>query len=177
MKLDLNAGALSGFARPVQDFWSARDARERRLLGFGGLALLLALVYLLLLEPAMSGRDQLRKALPGLRQQLNQVQSMARELGSQPRQGTGKTGGAAPAPVTRESLEASLNAAGLRAQSINVSGEIIRLQMNGVSFGSLAGWLESERSSGITVLESSIVAQTQPGTVNATLTLRQQRRE
>jgi general secretion pathway protein M len=172
MKLDLNAGPLSGATRPVQEFWTARDARERRLLTIGGLAVLLALVYMILLAPAINGRDQLRKALPGLHQQLSQVQAMANEVGKQPRSGERST-----TPVTREALEGSLNAAGLRAQSISVSENIIRLQLNGVSFGSLTGWLEKERSLGITVLESSIVAQTQPGTVNATLTLRQQGRE
>ncbi|MDB5798664.1 MAG: type secretion system protein [Paucimonas sp.] len=169
------AGArLGGLTAPVRDFWSAREPRERKLLAWGLAALLLAALYLLLIDPALTGRAQLRKDLPALRQQVTQMQSMARELEKAP----AAADAAQAAPATRESLEASLAPAGLKAQSITVTGEIIRIQMNGVSFAALVGWLEqAAKNSGITVVESSIVAQTQPDTVNATLTLRQQRRE
>lgn len=139
-------------------------------------AIVLALLYLLLIEPATSGREQLRNSLPALRQQVAQMQSMVRDIQAAP------AGTAANLPVaaqvTRESLEASLADAGLKAQNVSVSGEFIRLQLNGVSFSALVGWLDKVgKSMGMSVVEASIVAQTQPDSVNANLTLRQQRRE
>lgn len=174
MNIDMNAGRLGAVVQPIQDYWSGRNPRDRMLILFVLSAIGLALIYLLLLEPAISGRERLGKSLPALRQQVVQMQAMATELGTAP---------AAPAaasaePVTRESVEAALARAGLKAQSISVSGEFIRLQLNGISFAALVGWLDqAARTSGILVVETSIVAQSQPDSVNATLTLRQQRRE
>ncbi|MDO8301225.1 type II secretion system protein GspM [Lacisediminimonas sp.] len=167
---------LGAAAQPLADYWSARNPRERKMIAAAAAAIVLALLYLLLIEPAISGREQLRKNLPALRQQVAQMQSMAREIQAAPP----ASAASAPlaAPVTRESLEAGLAGAGLKAQTISVSGEFVRLQLNGVSFAALVGWLDQAgKSLGMSVVETSIVAQTQPDSVNANLTLRQQRRE
>lgn len=162
--------------QPVRDYWSTRAPRERVMLSCLGIAVLLALIYLLLIEPALSGREQARKSLPALRTQLSQVQGMARELtAAKPAAEGGESAGAAQ-PPTRENVEASLNRAGLKAQSVTVSGEVIRVQLNAVSFSALSSWMEQvAKALGISVAEASIVAQSQADIVNATLTLRQQR--
>lgn len=171
--MNLTMGPLGALARPLQDFWAGRNGRERMMITVALGFLLLALFYLLLVEPAVEGRDQMRKTLPNLRQQVAQMQAMARDVGSTP------TTQAAPVePVTRESMEASLARAGLKPQTVSVTGEIIRVQLNGASFASLSAWIEQAgKTMNISVTEASIVAQAQPDTVNATLTLRQQRRE
>ena len=175
MNLDMTAGRLGAVTRPLQDYWSARNPRERRLIAIALWTVVLAVLYLLLLEPAINGRAQLTKELPALRQQVLQMQSMARELKAAPAAAASES---AAQPVTRESMEAALGRAGLKAQSISVSGEFIRLQLNDVSFASLVGWLdEAGKTLRISVVEASIVAQPQSDRVNATLTLRQQRRE
>jgi general secretion pathway protein M len=171
----VNASQMSdrfaGVVQPARDYWNARAPRERTILAALGLLVLLALLYLLLIEPALSGRAQLRKSLPGLRSQVSQVQGMSRELSS-----ARPAGEAAAQPATRENIEASLTRAGLKAQSVTVSGELVRVQLNAVSFAGLTAWLEQVgKSLGISVTEASIVAQAQADTVNATLTLRQQR--
>lgn len=171
----LNASRISdrfaGVLQPARDYWNARAPRERSILAALGGVVLLALLYLLLIEPALSGRAQLQKTLPGLRGQVSQVQGMSRELSA-----TKPSGDAAAQPATRENIEASLTRAGLKAQSVTVTGELIRVQMNAVSFAGVAAWLEQvAKSLGISVSEASIVAQAQADTVNATLTLRQQR--
>lgn len=186
MAIDMSSlsRGVSGAMLPVRDYWSSRAPREQRILTWLGVLVLLALIYLLLLEPALSGREQLRKSLPGLRNQLSQVQGMARELSatksaggaSSPAAGTAAGGATSAQPATRESVEASLSRAGLKAQSVTVAGETIRVQLNAVSFSALSGWLDqAAKGLGISVTEASIVAQTQADTVNATLTLRQQR--
>ena len=111
MALDTSSfSRVSSALQPVRDYWSARAPREQRMLSWLGLAVLLALIYLLLIDPALTGRAQLRKSLPGLRTQVSQVQGMARELSAAKPAGT-----AAPQPATRESVEASLARAGLKA--------------------------------------------------------------
>jgi general secretion pathway protein M len=162
---------FSGAMQPVRNYWDARAPRERRILGALGALVLLALLYLLLIEPALSGREQLRKSLPALRGQVSQVQGMARELSA-----TKPSAGAEVQPATRENIEASLTRAGLKAQSVNVSGELTRVQLNNVSFAALSAWLDQvAKALGISVTEAAIVAQAQADIVNATLTLRQQR--
>ncbi len=172
MALDTSSfSRVSSALQPVRDYWSSRAPREQRMLSWLGLAVLLALIYLLLIDPALTGRAQLRKSLPGLRNQVSQVQGMARELAS-----AKPAGATAPQPATRESVEASLARAGLKAQSVTVAAETIRVQLNAVSFAATSAWLEQvAKALGISVAEASIVAQAQADIVNATLTLRQQR--
>lgn len=156
----------------LTDFWQAREPRERRILAFGSVALLLMAVWWLAFEPALSGRSELRRKLPELRAQLVQLQSLARELP--------QVGKEAPAvePATRESVEASLARRGLKAQSVAVTGENVRLQFADVSFSALLNWLQEEaKAQGFSVVESSVVAQAQVDSVNASISLRQQRRD
>lgn len=175
MNIDMSAGRLGAFTGPLNDFWAARNPRERRMITIALWAIGLAIVYLLLLEPAINGRARLLQQMPAMRQQVAQMQAMARELKAAP---AAPRADAPVEAVTRESLEASLARAGLKAQSSSVTGEFIRLQFSDVSFASLVGWLDDARKNRrISVVEASVVAQSQSDRVNATLTLRQQRRE
>ena len=61
--------ALAGWSQRFDAFWSARNARERKLLGIGSLVVIGGLFYGLLLDPAVSGRAQMQKQLPALREQ------------------------------------------------------------------------------------------------------------
>jgi general secretion pathway protein M len=150
-------------------FWQARTEQERKLLTVGGVVVGLALFYSLLIDPALSGRDKLRKQLPELRQQEAEMQALAREASTLQGQGN-----IAPPPMTRDSLNAGLSARGLNPQSVNVTGEYAKLQFNGAQFAGLVAWLDAMRvESRINVAEASFTAQEAPGVVNATLTLRQ----
>lgn len=157
----------------LSEFWAARNPRERRILTLGGGVAVLALLYGLLIDPALSGRQRLSAELPQLRQQVAEMQALSREAAS--------VQGAAPAsagPVTRESLEASLSRKGLKAQNISLTGGIARIQLNEVAFPAVLDWVdEVKKTALLSVLEANIVAQAQAGTVDATLTLRQQQAE
>lgn len=152
-------------------FWNERNKREQNMLAAGIAVVVITLIYMLLLDPAMSGRSDLAKKLPALRQQSAEVQELAREaqaLGS-------KTTAPAPA-VTRESLDASLAGKGLKAQNLAVTGELIKVQFNGASFAAIVDWLsELQRSARVTVLDANVEAQAQADIVNGSFTLRQQR--
>lgn len=171
--LDALKNRLRGPQQATAAFWEQRNPRERMILAIGGGALLLALMYLLLVEPVLNGRAQLEKGLPALRQQAASFQAQAREAAALAGKGASNI-----QPVTRERLEASLASRGLRAQNITVAPDQIRLQFQSVSFSELMTWLnEMQRSSLVTVVEANITALEAVNTVNATLTLRQQRAE
>lgn len=164
---------LRGPQQALASFWEQREPRERLILSVGILAVMLALLYLLLIEPALNGRAQLEKNLPVLRQQAASFQAQAREAASL----AGKGMPNVPA-TTNARLEASLTGRGLRAQNISVTPDLIRLQLSSASFAELLAWLnEMQKSSRLSVVESNVVAQEAIDTVNATLTLRQQKAE
>ena len=152
-------------------FWLARTEQERLFLGVGGAVLGVALFYALLIAPAVDGRTRLNKAIPELRQQAAELQALALEAASLRGQSV-----VPPPPMTRDSLSASLAARGIAAQSIAMTGEYAKLQMNGVPFAGLVSWLDAQRNEGrITVQDAniSVSAQATAGIVDATLTLHQ----
>ena len=163
------AGKISGLRERVNAYWLARTAQERKFLLAGGAVVALAIFYLVLLEPAVTGRDQLRRALPEMRQQAAQLQALAAEA-----QAVAAQPAPAVAPVTSESLGASMAARGLKPSSLSVSGEYTKVQLANVSFANLMAWLDAQRrESRITVQDAQFSAQTALGQVDATLTLRQ----
>jgi len=152
-------------------YWIARTAQERTFLAVGAAVVALALLYLVLLEPALSGREQLRRALPELRQQAAQLETLA----GQARAVAGQAASAPPpAPLSRDALAASMTARGLDPASLSLSGDYAKLQLTNVSFANLVSWLDSQRQeSRLQVQDAQFTAQSAPGQVNATLTLRQ----
>lgn len=150
--------------------WIARTEQERKFLTIGAGIVLGTLVYLLFISPAVTGRAQLQKALPQLRQDAAQLRSMAVEAAELARQPP-----ALGAPMARESLAASLTAMGMTAQSLTMTGEFAKLSLTAVPFSSLVSWLDTQRREGrINVQDASISAAGDGGKVDATLTLRQE---
>ncbi len=150
-------------------FWLERNARERKQIALAALVAAGALLYLLFVAPALSGRAQLEKSLPELRQQSAELQSLAKQAGAL----SAVTATPVP-PMTKESIEASLTSKGLKAQSIAPAGEVTKVQLSEVSFTGMLDWLdEIQKTLRITVVEANVTAQSQSDIVNATLTLRQ----
>jgi len=167
----MNAMTWNELKRAASNFWNERNKRERNMLSAAAVVIVLGLLYALLIDPALSGRRDLERKLPALRQQAAEVQALAKEasaLGSK---------AAAPVPeVTRESIENSLSRKGIKSQSVALTGDLLRIQLNGASFSGLVDWLEEMRKSArLSVVDANITAQEKVDTVNATLTLRQQR--
>ena len=150
-------------------WWLARTEQERKYLTVGGAISVAALVYVIGIDPALTGRDALRKQLPELRQQSAELQAMALEasqLASRPV--------VQPTPMTEASLKASLTARGITPTSIGVTGEYVKLQMSGVSFANLVMWLDAQRRENrITVQDMVATPQGAPGQVDAAITLHQ----
>ncbi|MDC8760460.1 type II secretion system protein GspM [Janthinobacterium fluminis] len=150
-------------------FWQQRSEQERQFLGVGGAVAALALLYAVLIGPAVSGREALLKELPQLRLDAAEIEGLARQAAELTRQAPPP-----PEPMSRASLSASLAAQGLTAQSISLTGEYAKLQLNEVPFAGLVAWLDAvRRDSRIAVQDANVVAQPTAGVVNATLTLHQ----
>lgn len=155
----------------TRTFLNDRTPQERRLIAFAAAFFVVAVVYLLLLEPAIVGRSQLSKNLPALRQQVAELQGMTSEATTLSAAVSQPVG-----PVTRETIEAALARQGLKAQSVTVTGEFIRVQFSAVPFPALTSWLDdARRTARLSVTEASITSLPQAGSVDASLTLRQQR--
>jgi general secretion pathway protein M len=164
---------LNELAQPLSAYWNARNARERRLLTVAMIVVALGLIYLLLIDPALSRREQLNKNLPALRQQVAELQAMSKEAAAASPQ-------AAPsvAPLSKESLEAALAGKGLKPQNVALTGDVARVQLASVPFAGVVSWLdEMQKTSLVSVVEANVAALPEAGQVNATLTLRQQKSE
>jgi general secretion pathway protein M len=150
-------------------YWVARTDQERKFLTVGAAVLAVTLGYLILIAPALEGRAQLRRSLPQLRQQAAQLQALAQEA-------TALNGQPAPqvAPMTREALSSSLGTRGLTAQSLSMTGEYAKLQLNNASFANLVIWLDAQRRENrVAVQDAVITALPAAGQVDASLTLHQ----
>lgn len=160
--------AWQDLAERLRAFWQERDARERKILSIVGALAVLTLVYLVLLNPPLVGRAQLDKTLPQLRLQAAELQSLAAtaaQLAQQP---------PAPlVPVTREGIDAAMVRNNLKAQSVLLTGDMLKVQFTNASFAALVNWLdEQQRSSRLLVTDAAIDVQPAQDMVNATLTLR-----
>ena len=167
-------GRLNEVTQPLSAFWSVRNARERMMIATAMIVIVLGLVYVLLIDPALAGREQLNKSLPVLRQQVAELQAMTREASAL----LARTAPAV-APVSRESLETALTRKGLKPQNVTVTGDgIARVQLTSVPFAGVIDWLdEMQKTALLSVLEANVTALPEAGQVNANLTLRQRKSE
>ena len=163
------ATTIAPYRERANALWLARTDQERRFLSVGGAVVLLALLYLILIDPAVEGRARLQRQLPQLRQQAAELQAMAQEANT-----LARAPAAQVAPVTREGVNTSLRGRGLSPQSLSMTGEYIKLQLNNVSFANLATWLDEQRRANRVLVQDAVVtALPTAGQVDATLTLRQ----
>ena len=152
-------------------FWNDRSIKERKQMLAIGSVILAALIYLLLLEPALHGRAQLRKSLPELRQQSAELQQLTQQAAA-----LGANVATPPPLLSKQSIEAGLTARGLKAQSVVVTDEVVRIQLNTASFAALVEWLdEVQKTARLSVMDSTITGLPDSDTVSATLTMRQQK--
>lgn len=163
------ADLLNRYRLTFTEFWSARNARERTMLAVAALAVTFGLAYAVLIGPALSGREQLNKDLPVLRQQVAQMRALSNQaalLASKP--------AVQPVAMSRDSIEAALARNGLKAQNVLLNGDFAKVQLSSVSFANVLYWLDDmQKTSMLSVTDANIVTLTQPDTVNATITLRQ----
>lgn len=167
------AGLLDRSRQSFSKFWAVRDARERAMLSAAAAVVSFALIYALLIDPALTGREQLNRNLPLLRQQVAQLQALSKEAAAL----SGESS-ITLTPISKEQIETALARKGLKAQSVISTGDYAKVQLAAVSFAGTLSWLDGmQKSALLYVVEADIVALAGADRVNATLTLRQARNE
>ena len=157
----------------ISAFWLERNGRERVVLTLAALLLLLGLIYATLIGPALSGRAELGKSLPSLRQQAAELQGLAKQAAD-----LANSGAPPPPALSRESIETALGRRGLKAQSVVLNGDMVKVQLAAASFVAMLDWLdEMQKTARLSVVDANIVALPAVDSINATLTLKQQRIE
>lgn len=162
------AGLLNQSRQSFAEFWAVRDARERALLAVAALVVTFGLAYALLIDPALAGRGRWNKNLPELRQQVAQLQALAKEAAT--------LSGKSTAPLmtmSKENIEAALARNGLKPQNVMLTGDFAKVQLAAASFAATLNWLdEMQKTALLSVVDANIVALAQADMVNATYTLR-----
>lgn len=155
--------------------WRGLARRERRMVAGGLTVIVLALIYLLLVEPATVGRSEISAELPGLRAQVSRMELLSGEVRR-----------LASAPVVadsssqlRERIEQSAVSAGLGAMAqVGLVGERIEVKAKGVPFATLVDWLDSVlRETRVRVVDANVARDLQPGLVTAKVVLEAPRQE
>lgn len=154
--------------------WQARDARERRILSFGGALVLLVLAWALVWLPLQRSREELRQRIAADAVELEWMRQAAPAL-------AGAASAPAPGPRDERSLlaradagarEAGLGSALLRVEPVSESE--VRMSFQSADFDALVGWLEQFAAGGTrTVTELSVQRAAGVGLVDARVAVRE----
>ncbi|MET3116229.1 general secretion pathway protein M [Undibacterium sp. GrIS 1.8] len=152
-------------------FWQQRVPRERWMLSLALLTIVCALIYVIGINPALSGKQSLQKAIPQLRQQVAEMDLMSKQSAQ-----LGNAMSENIDTVSRESIETSLARRSIKAQNLSVNDDVVRFQISTVAYANLMEWLlEAQKSTRLTVEEAKLAALPESGQVSVTITLKQQK--
>lgn len=170
---------MSAWQMMIAAWWAQRQARERRLLLVGGSLVVVALIYQILVAPAMDGIARIEASLPGMHRQLGQMQAQA--LIAQ-RLSSAAQGVALSGEALRTGLTSALSDAGLGdAAAVEAAGNGVRITVKRANFAVLVHWLDQMRTQlKVKVADAQITPVRAPdgaidGRVDAVVTLDGQR--
>ncbi len=155
--------------RTLSEFWEARTPREKTMLMWGGLALALVLIYLVLWAPAFEGRERLRTSLLAMQRQLATMTAQANEAHTHAGNADSvtPTGGA-----LRDALAKSLTDNGFQPTQVQVIGAAVQFQLKNASFPNWTVWLDDARKQfKMQVSEAHITALKPDGQVDLSVSL------
>jgi len=172
-------GLLNQSRQSFSKFWALRNARERMMLGMAAMIAGSGFAYAILINPALTGQDRLKKNLPELRQQVAQMRAYSNEVSALSKSSSAMAGkSAAPLMMSKQNIEAALARNRLKPQSVVLAGDSAKVQLTSVSFAGTLSWLEDiQKTTQVSVSDANIITLARPDMVNATFTLRQQRNE
>jgi general secretion pathway protein M len=156
-------------------FWNERAPREKAVLTLLGTIVALAVLYLMLVEPAVTGIQRLERGLPQTRSQAAQLDSLLGEvkaLKARPQVAT-----VSPTEA-RGAVDKSLAAAGMKAARIvPLSDGDLQITMANVPYAAWSVWLAGlERELGARAISVNANSNATPGNVDVELALRLARR-
>ncbi|MCZ7561775.1 MAG: type II secretion system protein M [Burkholderiaceae bacterium] len=127
---------LETFLQTLLQRWQMLTPRERRTIVVGAALLALALVWMVLFDPAWDARRRLQAELPVMRAQLAQAEQLADEA-----RRLGAVAGAGDSPqAVKAQLEQSIEGAGLRPAlaQLTLTGNLFELRFKKRALRSLA---------------------------------------
>lgn len=159
----------------LRDFWLQRAPRERIALAAAAAVVLLAAIYLFLIEPAAAGIPRLERTVPAARMQAEQLDRLLAEVASLKTKPQSAT--LAPAEI-RAAVERSLQAAGLKpAKIVPLAEGDLQIAFANVPYAAWSTWLAStERELGAKASIVAVRATGTPGAADIDVTLRLARR-
>lgn len=150
--------------------WSGLAERERRVVGAGGVALGLILVYLLVWEPLATARQQRELGLQAARALAVQLEELAASAGR-----AGRTAIQGKDQSLLAVVDQSRKASALTKPPSRLQPEgdaTVRIWLEDVPFDALVRWLgDLQTRYGVRVDNADIERESGPGLVNARLTL------
>jgi general secretion pathway protein M len=155
----------------LRRFWAEREPRERTLLTAVGLLVGLAVLYLALVDPAISGIARLQRSLPPARAQAAELNAMLAEVRAlKARPAVASISGQDALPA----LEQSLAAAGLKsARMVPLANGALQLTFSNVSYATWSVWLATtERELGMHAIAVTVKATSTAGNADVDLALR-----
>lgn len=155
--------------------WSQRAPRERLMIAAALAVVLLAIIYMALIEPASTGIRRLERGLPVMRTQAVQLEQLIAEVASlkaRPQVASLSPGEA------RAALEKSLTAAGLKADKIvPLADGDVQITFANVPYATWSTWLATaERQLGSKAGTVTARATSTPGSADIEMSLRLARR-
>jgi general secretion pathway protein M len=152
-------------------FWAERAPREKAVLILLTAVVVVAIVYLLLIEPAVSGINRLERGLPQTRAQAAKLEALLAEVKAL--RARAQVATLSP-QETRAAVEKSLAAAGLKAaRVVPLSDGDLQLTFANVPYAGWAVWLAGvERELGGRAMIVTANATGTPGNVDVELALR-----
>ena len=156
------------------EFWQARNPRERMILIYGGVFLMLTLLYGLAWLPISEGRKKLSATLPQLRADVAQMRTHAQEVTGLQANGPRPPGTGAASGDARQAAESGLQGANLRdkVSAIDrVDAQRVRITLNGMPFDALLMFLGDMQSQQRLRVETLQIQATDAGRVKGAVTL------
>lgn len=156
----------------LKEYWSGLQPREQRVLGAGGVALVLILIYALIIDPVSSELTRLRGSVATQQEELTWMRQTAIEvkslMGGTSRP-AGRSGQSAMSAIDATARKYGL---GKALKQLSPNGDKVRVRLEGAGFDAMLQWLgELGEKQGIGVDTLTMERLPDPGLVNATVVL------
>lgn len=156
----------------LRNWYDSLAPREQRLVLAGGLAVVVLVLYLAVVNPVRTAHTRLVNDVQTKRQLLGYINQAAPRLRAQSGAATGRLqAGQSVFAATSAAIQASAIAGAVQRLEQTQDGGV-RLTLSNVSFDALVRWLATLKAqTGIVATQATIEQAAAPGTVHANLTL------
>lgn len=157
----------------LKEYWSGLQPREQKMLGGGGIALGLILIYALIIDPLSSELSRLRSSVATQTEELAWMRQTAVEvkglMGGSPQHSGRANGQSAMSAIDATARKFGL---GKSLKQLSPNGDKVRVRLEGAGFDAMLQWLgELSEKQGIGVDSLNMERLAEPGLVNATVVL------